>query len=121
MKTTTLTLLLQLAGLLHLGLLCAGLLMPQVVGLRKHLAAVPIFIRRLFWVYYSFIALCLVGFGCLTISLAAELANGSPLARALCSFLAAFWMLRLMAATFIFDLKPYLTTRSRRIGYHAIN
>src|SRR5437879_4000807 len=73
MKTTTLTLLLQIAGLLHLGLLCAGLMMPGVVNLRAHLAALPAFIRRLFWVYYSFIGLCLVSFGCLTFALAAAL------------------------------------------------
>jgi hypothetical protein len=32
-----LTLLLQIAGVLHLGLMCAGLLMPRVVGMRGHL------------------------------------------------------------------------------------
>ena len=45
MNTNTLTLLLQVAGLLHLGLLCAGLWMPKVVGLREHLATLPGFIR----------------------------------------------------------------------------
>ena len=121
MNTNTLTLLLQVAGLLHLGLLCAGLLMPKIVGLREHLATLPSFIRRLFWVYYSFIGLCLVSFGLLTFTLASTLAAGGTLARALCLFLAAFWTLRLIAATFVFDLGPYLTTVPRRIGYHAIN
>jgi hypothetical protein len=121
MNTNTLTLLLQVAGLLHLGLLCAGLWMPKVVGLREHLATLPGFIRRLFWVYYSFIGLCLVSFGLLTFTLAGTLAEGSTLARALCLFLAAFWSLRLLAATFVFDLRPYLTNGYRRVGYHAIN
>jgi len=120
-NSSTLTLLLKLAGLLHLGLLCAGLLMPRVVGLRVHLATLPRFIRRLFWVYYVFIGLCLVGFGLLTFTLAGTLAEGSTLARALCLFLAAFWSLRLIAATVVFDLSPYLTNVYRRIGYHAIN
>ena len=40
-----LTVLLQIAGVLHLGLMCAGLLMPRVVGMRGHLAALPPFIR----------------------------------------------------------------------------
>ena len=121
MKTSTLTLLLQFAGVLHLGLICAGLLMPGAVGLRTHVGPLPAFIRRLFWVYYSFIALCLVSFGCLTFVLAGTLAGGSVLARALCVFFAAFWILRLIAATFIFDLGPYLTNIYRRLGYHAIN
>jgi hypothetical protein len=116
-----LTLLLQIAGVLHLGLMCAGLLMPHVVGMREHLAVLPPFIRQLFWVYYSFIALCLVSFSVITIAFAATLAAGGNLARALCAFFALFWTLRLIAGTFVFDLRPYLTNRYRRLGYHAIN
>ena len=121
MKTSTMTLLLQIAAILHLGLLSAGFMMPRVVNLRAYLALLPIFIRRLFWVYYSFIGLCLLSFGSLTFALAGTLAGGSILARSLCVFFAAFWMLRLIAATFIFDLSPYLTNAHRRLGYHAIN
>jgi hypothetical protein len=116
-----LTLLLQVAGVLHLGLMCAGLLMPQVVGMRGHLAALPPFIRQLFWVYYSFIALCLVSFSIITIAFAETLAAGSDLARALCLFFALFWTLRLIAGTFVLDMRPYLTNTSRRLGYHALN
>ena len=113
--------LLQIAGVLHLGLMCAGLLMPQVVGMREHLAALPPFIRQLFWVYYAFIALCLVSFSIITVAFAGTLASGGNLARALCAFFALFWTLRLIAATFVFDMRPYLTSGSRRLGYHAIN
>jgi len=117
----TLTFLLQIAGVLHLGLMCAGLLMPRVVGMRTHLATVPPFIRQLFWVYYSFIALCLVSFSLLTIAFAGTLADGSGLARALCVFFALFWTLRWIAGTFVFDMRPYLTNRFRRVGYQALN
>src|ERR1700704_2306602 len=116
-----LTLLLQIAGVLHLGLMCAGLLMPHVVGMRRHFAALPPFIRQLFWVYYCFIALCLVSFSIITVAFADTLAAGSHLARALCVFLALFWTVRLIAGTCVFDLQPYLTNRSRRLGYQAIN
>jgi hypothetical protein len=118
---THLTVMLQVAGVLHLGLMCAGLLMPQVVGIRSHLATMPPFIRQLFWVYYSFIALCLVGFSIITIAFADTLAAGSGLARALCAFFAVFWTVRLIAATFVFDMRPYLTNGYRRFGYHALN
>jgi len=117
----TLTFLLQIAGVLHLGLMCAGLLMPRVVGMRTHLATVPPFIRQLFWVYYSFIALCLVSFSLLTIAFAGTLADGSGLARALCVFFALFWTLRWIAGTFVFDMRPYMTNRFRRVGYQALN
>jgi hypothetical protein len=121
MKTNTLTLLLQFAGILHLGLICAGSMMPGVVNLRAHLAPLPAFIRRLFWVYYAFIGLCLVSFGSLTFAFAGTLAAGGILARAFCVFLAVFWTLRLIVATFVFDLRPYLTSVWRRIGYQATN
>ena len=119
--TTPLTLLLQIAGVLHLGLMCAGALMPRAVGLRRHIATLPIFIRKLFWVYYTFIGLCLVSFGLITFTFAGTLAAGGGLARALCAFLAVFWTIRLVAATFVFDVRPYLTNAFWRLGYHATN
>jgi hypothetical protein len=116
-----LALLLQIAGVLHLGLMCAGLLMPKVVRMRWHLATLPPFIRQLFWVYYTFIGLCLTGFCLITIVFADTLASGGALARALCVFFAAFWTLRLIVATWVFDMEPYLTNSVRRIGYRAVN
>jgi hypothetical protein len=121
MNASALTLLLKFAGLLHAGLIAAGLLMPRAVHLRENLATLPPFVRRLYWVYYSFIGLCLVGFGAISFGLAESLASGAPLARALCIFLALFWLLRLVAATFILDVRPYLTTGPRRLGYQATN
>ena len=121
MKTFNLTLGLQIAGVLYLGLICAGALMPRAVNLRANLAALPTFIRRLFWVYYAFIALCLVSFGLVTVTSAETLAAGSGLARAVCAFLAAFWTLRLIVAIFVFDVRPYLTNAWWRLGYHATN
>src|SRR5215510_8035610 len=117
----TLVLLLQIAGVLHLGLMAAGFLMPRVVSMRAHLAALPPFIRQLFWVYYAFIGLCLVSFSLITIVFADTLAAGGALARALCAFFAVFWTLRLIAAAFVFDMRPYLTNSRRRLGYHALN
>jgi hypothetical protein len=121
MTSVTLTLLLQIAGLLHLGLLCAGASMPKAVQLRSHLATLPPFIRNLFLVYFSFIGLVLIGFGCLTFFFANAIAMGEPMARALCIFCAAFWSLRLFAALFIFDVRPYLTNWFWRIGYQSTN
>jgi len=121
MEDSTLIRLLQLAGISHGGLLCAGLMMPGAVQLRAHLTNLPPFIRQLFWVYYTFIGFCLISFGTLTLVLAPALAAGTLLARVVCCFLAGFWTLRLIAATFVFDLKPYLTSTRRRLGYCAAN
>ena len=119
--TIDLALLLRLAGVMHLGLMSAGLLMPKVVDMRVHLSKLPTFLRQLFWVYYTFIALCLVSFSIITIAFAETLASGSTLARALCVFFAVFWTLRLLVAAFVFDMRPYLTSPARRVGYHALN
>ena len=121
MKTNTLILLLQIAGLMHLGLLSAGLLMPRAVNLRTHLATLPPFVQRLFWVYYVFIGLCIISFGLVSVTFAGALAAGGGLARAVCAFLAVFWTIRLIAAVFIFDVRPYLKNTFWRLGYHATN
>jgi hypothetical protein len=121
MKMINLTLLLQIAGMLHLGLICANALMPRTVNLSAHIAALPQFIRQMFWVYYSFINLCLVSFGLITITQAETLASGSDLARAICIFFTAFWTLRLVTGIFVFKMRPYLTTIGRRLGYYTIN
>jgi cellulose synthase/poly-beta-1,6-N-acetylglucosamine synthase-like glycosyltransferase len=114
-------LLLKIAALTYFGILAAGVAMPRVVGLRKHLRALPDFIRTLFWVYYGFIGLCLVAFGAGTFVFAEELASGSMLGRAICGFLAIFWGARFVVAMFIFDLRPYLTSGWRRAGLIAAN
>ena len=114
-------LILRLAAFTYLGLLAAGLLMPGVVRLRHHLKCIPRFIRQLFWVYYTFIGLCLISCGLGTFLFADELVSGRPLGRAICGFLALFWSVRFVVATFVFDLQPYLTNRWRRAGLMAAN
>jgi|SRR5688572_5455872 len=112
---------LQIAALLHIGLLCAGLTMPYAVKLGQHLSTLPPFIRNLFWVYYTFIGTCLVGFGGLTWFAADAMAAGEPVARALAVFLAIFWLSRLCAGMFVFNMRPYLTNWFYRAGNAAIN
>jgi hypothetical protein len=112
---------LQIAGILHLGLLCAGIMMPRVVEMRSHLARLPEFLRELFWTYYLFIGGCVLGFGCLTFFMAEELASGDAIARAVAAFLAAFWIARLAVATFVFKMDSYLTSIIFRVGYAAVN
>ena len=115
------TVMLKFTAVTYLGLLAAGMLMPGVVGLRQHIGTLPKFIRQLFWVYYAFIGLSLICFGLGTFLLADQLAAGTPLARAVCGFLALFWTVRFVAGTFVFDLRPYLTNRWRRAGLMAAN
>lgn len=122
MNTTALViLLLQVAALLHVGLFWAGLTMPKAIGLSVHLAPLPPFIRRLFYVYYSFIGLILAAFGLMTFFFAQSMAGGEPVARGLCILMAAFWTVRLIVAAFVFDVRPYLRNAFLKLGYLALN
>jgi len=120
-QDSTLVLLLQIAAGLHLGLFWAGATMPRAVGLAAHLAPLPSFIRRLFYVYYGFIALILAAFGVMTFLFAAPMAAGEPVARALAILMAVFWTIRLGAAVFVFDVRPYLRSPWLRLGYAGLN
>ena len=113
-------LLLRLGGLVHCSILVASALVPRVLDWRGRLAGLHPFLRRLFWVYGVFIVLTIVGFGAISLGCAAELAAGTPLARAFCAFVAVFWLARLGVQFFVFDASEFLTTWWLRAGYHLL-
>lgn len=110
----------KLAALTHLGLVAAGALMPLATGLWSDCNKLTPFARTLFRLYYAFIGLCLVSFGIGSWIFANDLASGTPLARALCGFLAAFWTLRWIGALLL-DVSPYLVNGWWKLGYNATN
>jgi hypothetical protein len=112
--------LLLVGGLLHFVILIASALTPRVLDWRANLAALHPFLRRLFWVYGSFIVLVIVSFGALTLFHADELVSGAPLARSICAVIAIFWLARLAVQFFVFDARPFLTTTFLRVGYHGL-
>jgi hypothetical protein len=111
---------LRIAGLLHFALLTASALTPRALDWRANLASLHPFLRRLFWVYGSFIVLVIVAFGTLTLCHSAEMAAGTPLGRSLCAFIATFWLARLVVQLFVFDARPFLTTAFYKIGYYGL-
>jgi hypothetical protein len=112
--------LLLAGGVLHFVILIASALAPRVLDWRANLAALHPFLRRLFWVYGSFIFLVIVSFGALTLFHASELASGASFPRAVCAIIAIFWLARLAVQFFVFDAKPFLATTFLRIGYHGL-
>jgi len=109
-----------IGGVLHFVILIASGLTPRLLDWRTNLATLHPFLRRLFWVYGSFIVLVIVSFGTLTVLRADELASSIPLARAVCAIIALFWLARLLVQFFVFDARPFLTTTFRRVGYHGL-
>jgi hypothetical protein len=112
---------LKLAALAHIGLLVAGQMMPFVTGLWAELRKLAPFPRRLFCVYYAFVILCVVAFGLGSWFFAGDLASGTTPTRWICAFLTVFWLIRLVAALWIFDVRPYLTNNWLRLGHHVTN
>ena len=112
--------LLQLAAALQLSILVASALVPRIFDWRKNLAALDPFLRRLFWVYGVFIVMVIIAFAALTLLNAAAMAQGEPVARSLCAFIAIFWAARLLVQFFVFDPSPFLTNWFYRLGYHAL-
>lgn len=113
--------LLEIAGVLQLLLLTAGATMTRVVGMKEHAATLPPFLQRLFWTYLGFIGLTITGLGLVSLTLAERLLDGSPLSRAVCGFIALFWLARLAVQAFVFDVRPYLTSDLLRLGHHLLN
>jgi hypothetical protein len=110
----------KLAALTHLGLVAAGALMPFATGLWSECNKLTPFARTLFRLYYAFIGLCLFSFGIGSWIFAEDLAGGTPLARAVSGFLAAFWTLRWIGALLL-DVSPYLANGWWKLGYSATN
>jgi hypothetical protein len=112
--------LLQLAAALQLSILVASALVPRVLDWRSNLAVLHPFLRRLFWVYGSFIVYVIIGFALLTFRHAGAMAAGEPVARSLCLFVAIFWAARLVVQFAVFDARPFLTSWFYKLGYHGL-
>ena len=108
------------SGILHFGTLLASAAVPQALDWKAELRKLDGLSRQLVWVHGLFIVLTIIGFGLLTICYAADLAAGTPLARAICGFIAFFWSARLFVQFFVFDAKPFLNGTLLKIGYHAL-
>ena len=116
----TLKLLIVVGGVLHFGILLASAAVPQVLDWRTSLGKLDRLSRQLVWVHGAFIVLVILGFGVLSLLFAGELSAGSPLARAVCGFIAVFWTTRLAVQFFVFDATPYLGSGLLRFGYHGL-
>jgi hypothetical protein len=114
------TTLLFAAGLLHFGVLVASALVPQALDWRRDLARVAPLTRRLVWVYGGYIVGNIVFFGLLGTLLPAQLASGTPLARAVCGFVAAFWTVRLALQYRVLYSREHVRGPLLRGGYHGL-
>jgi len=116
----TLIHLLFIAGVLHLGLLVASALTPQVLRWRTELRQLSALSRHVIWVHGGFIVITILGFGTISLFNARSLAGGGGLARSVCAFVSLFWLCRLMVQFYLFDARPYLRGLMLKAGYHGL-
>ena len=111
--------LIRLAGAGQLAVLVASALVPLRLNWRRDLAALPTLHRQLFWTYGGYVVLGIVALGGISLACAEELAAGSRLARAVCTYGAVFWGVRL-ALQAVFDVRSHLTAWWLAAGYHFL-
>lgn len=109
-----------ISGILHFGTLLASAAVPQALDWKHELRKLDGLLRQLIWVHGLFIVLTIIGFGAIALCFSAELAAGTPLARAVCGFIAIFWTARLLVQFFVFDARPFLKNPLLKLGYHGL-
>src|SRR5437868_6087723 len=91
------------AGVLHFGLLAAGLSAPRVLDWKQELRKVNSLTRQLVLVHGGFIVLTIIAFGLITLLAGPALVAGDRVALCLTSFIGLFWLIRLFVGIFYFD------------------
>jgi len=112
-------LLLRLAGLAHLISLTAMIYAPINLCWDEELARLPHLVRQMCHVYQAYTGVTIAALGLVSLFCAPDLASGTPLARAVCGYIALFWGARL-ALQRIYAFAPHLTTPLLRLGYHSL-
>jgi hypothetical protein len=121
MNVKTLQTLLIIAGMLHLCITSAGIVMTKVLDWRRNLSQLEPLTRHIVWTHGAFVLLTIIAFGLISICCAPSLASGEPLARAVCAFIAGFWALRLLIGFTLFDARPHLTHWRLALAYRTLN
>ncbi len=91
------------AGAVHVGIIAANVPLPGRLRVRERLAAVPRFVRQIFYVHWVYIVIVLGMFAALCFAFAPELAGASAMGRFLSGFMAGFWLLRIALQIFYYD------------------
>lgn len=92
-----------LAGFAQLGIAVSSLIIPRLLGWREETTRLKPLTRQVFWTYASYILGFHVAFGLLSLLAPGALLDGSPLARAVCGFIAVYWLVRLTLQFTVFD------------------
>jgi hypothetical protein len=108
-----------LAGLGQLGLAAGSLAIPRVLGWREETTKLTRLTRQVFWTYAGYIWGTNVCMGALSALAPGWLLAGTPLARAVCGYIALYWGARLLLQLFCYD-RAAVTTAALRLAEIAL-
>jgi len=92
-----------LAGIAQLGIAASSVFIPRLLGWREQALRLEPLTRQVFWTYASYILGIHVAIGSLSLLAPGALLDGSLLARAVCGFMAVYWLTRLTLQFAVFD------------------
>ena len=105
------------AGAVHLAIAAANFWVPGILHYRENLAKVSPMVRQVFVVHSVYMVVVLLGISVLCFFFAPELAGGAPLGRALSTFLAFFWLLRVVLQFAYYDREVRARYRLGDVAY----
>jgi len=112
--------LVRLAGIAHLVSLSAIVYAPIHLGWHQALGRVSKLLRQMGQVYHYYTAGTIVAMGLVSLACPRDLVSGSPLGRAVCGYIALFWIVRL-AVQLYYDFRPHVDRFWLRLSYHALS
>ncbi|HEV3120776.1 MAG TPA: hypothetical protein VGY53_02685 [Isosphaeraceae bacterium] len=92
-----------LAGVSQLGIVAGSLAIPRVLRWRDDLARLRPLTRQIFWTYAAYIWCTNLAFGLVSTFAPKWLLDGTPLAGAVCGFIALYWGARVVIQFAYFD------------------
>jgi len=114
------TVLIVIGGLCQFTILLASAAAPRVLDWKNSLSPLSRLNRQLIWTHGAYVAGMIAAFGLLSVAAPTILADGSPLARIVCGFIAVFWGIRLLLQWFVFDPREHITTFWHAAGYRML-
>ena len=110
----------RLAGVAHLISLSAIIYAPIHLGWHEALGRVSNLLRQMGQVYHYYTTGTIVAMGLVSLFCAPDLISGTPLARAVCAYIALFWIVRLGVQIY-YDFRPHVDRLWLKVGYHALS
>lgn len=107
-------------GMIHLGILSAGLVMTRVLNWKVELKKLTPLSEHIIWTHGAYVWLTILAFGLVSV-LQADALVSTVLGSYVSAFISLFWGIRVVIQFFYFDAKPHLTSFLLKVGFHGLS